>query len=186
VTNTDARGNGGFALHDAIEVLERTPRVLAAMLGGLGERWTHANYGEATFSPFDVVGHLIHAERTDWIARARWILENGSSKAFEPFDRFAMYAETEGKRLEDLLATFAELRSANLAALAELRLSEERLDLRGLHPALGAVTLRQLLATWVVHDLNHIHQIAKSMAFQYRDEVGPWREYLPLLPKTGG
>ena len=180
------RAGKTFALAEAIEVLERTPRVLAALLDGLGERWTHTNYGEATFSPFDVVGHLIHGERADWIARARRILASGATQAFEPFDRFAMYAETEGTSLGELLATFAELRRETLAALAELSLTEERLDLAGLHPALGPVTMRQLLATWVVHDLNHLHQVAKCMAWQYRDEVGPWREYLPLVTMKEG
>ena len=172
-----------FDLEQAIEVLQRTPGVLRAWLGGLSDCWALSNYGEATFSPFDVVGHLIHGERTDWMVRVRLILDQGETTPFEPFDRYAMYEASRGKMLEQLLETFALLRAKNLADLQALNLTPEKLDLRGLHPALGAVTLRQLIATWVAHDLNHLHQVAKAMAFQYRDEVGPWKEYLTILPK---
>lgn len=173
-----------FDLVRSIQVLERTPSMLCAWLSGLSNDWVKSNYGEATFSPFDVVGHLIHGERTDWLPRARLILEHGDAKAFEPFDRYAMYEESQGKTIEELLDTFAMLRQNSLADLRALNLTEELLKRPGRHPALGQVTMKQLLATWVVHDLNHLHQIAKSMAYQYRDEVGPWREYLSILPKV--
>ncbi len=172
-----------FQIDEAIEVLSRTPAVLEAMLGGLSDPWVQNNYGEKTFSPFDVVGHLIHGERVDWIPRARIILEHGERKPFEPFDRYAMYEASRGKSMGELLHTFAELRAKNLDALRAMDISPEQLALRGTHPELGPVTLENLLATWVAHDLNHIHQIAKSMAFQYREGVGPWREYLTVLPR---
>lgn len=171
-----------FQLDEAIAVLERTPAVLRTALEGLSDSWVSRNYGEATFSPFDVVGHLIHGERTDWMVRVRWILERGESEPFEPFDRYAMYEESKGKSIDELLATFARLRADNLNALRSMDLSESHFVRRGAHPALGPVTLDQLLATWVVHDLNHIHQIAKSMAYQYRNDVGPWKQYLSILP----
>ena len=172
-----------FRLEQAIEVLERTPAVLRSMLSGLSEPWVMNNYGPETWSPFDVVGHLIHGERTDWIPRARIILERGASKPFEPFDRFAQYEASKGKSIVQLLDEFESLRRQNLDTLRAMKLTEAQLDLPGTHPALGPVTLRQLLATWVCHDLNHIHQIAKSMAYQYRDDVGAWREYITILPR---
>lgn len=172
-----------FDLKQAVEVLANTPAVLRSMLAGLSDPWVMNKYGDKTFSPFDVVGHLIHGDKTDWMARVRLILDYGDSRAFEPFDRYAMYAESKGKTIHDLLAEFEQLRSVNLTELERLRLTPAQLDLPGLHPALGPVTLRQLLATWVVHDLNHIHQVAKCMAWQYRDEVGPWNAYLSILPR---
>lgn len=175
--------NMQFHLPQALEVFARTPHVLRAMLGGLSDEWVLSNYGEKTFSPFDVVGHFIHGERTDWMPRARIILEHGESKPFEPFDRYAMYEASRGKTLADLLDAFQSLRDKNLADLRALRLTPEQLALRGTHPALGPVTLAQLLATWAAHDLSHIHQIAKAMAYQYRDAVGPWRAYLTILPR---
>ena len=159
---------------DAIEVLERTPSVLRAMLGGLSDRWVRSNYGDKTFSPFDVVGHLIHGERTDWMVRAKFILEHGDTKPFEPFDRYAMYEASAGKTIGELLDTFDSLRRGNVEDLKTLNLTPEKFSLRGLHPRLGPVTMEALLTMWVVHDLNHIAQIAKAMAFQYRDRVGPW------------
>lgn len=173
-----------FNLPHAIEVLHRTPDVLHAWLGGLSDCWTLSNYGPDTFSPFDVVGHLIHGEEADWMVRARVILEHGEAMPFAPFDRYAMFKASEGKSMAELLATFAKLRARNLADLEALHLTAEQMERRGTHPALGMVTLQQLLATWVVHDLNHLHQIAKAMAWQYRHEVGPWKEYLSILPKT--
>jgi hypothetical protein len=152
------------------------------MLGGLSDVWVLSNYGDKTFSPFDVVGHLIHGERTDWIPRAKIILAHGEAKAFEPFDRYAMYEDSKGKRLADLLDTFETLRKQNIGELQAMQLTPEKLALRGTHPELGVVTMEQLLAMWVVHDLNHIHQIAKSMAFQYRDNVGPWRRFVSIFP----
>lgn len=172
-----------FSLAQAVEVLSRTPGVLRALLGGLSEFWVRNNYGPETFSPFDVVGHLIHGEKTDWMARVRIILEHGPARPFEPFDRYAMYKESRGKSIGQRLGEFEELRRKNLADLSRLNLTPDKFDLRGTHPALGPVTLRQLLSTWVVHDLGHLHQIAKCMAWQYRDNVGPWKEYLTILPR---
>ena len=173
-----------FDIDRTIEVLERTPATLCSLLGGLSDEWVTSNYGPDTFSPFDVVGHLIHGERVDWMERMRRILEHGTSLPFDSFDRFAMYEESKGKSMGELLETFATVRRDNLYRLRALNLSDEDLDRQGTHPSFGTVTLRQLLATWAVHDLNHLHQIAKSMAYQYRDEVGPWRAYLPLLPES--
>lgn len=171
-----------FRLTQAIEVLSSTPGVLRSMLSGLSEAWVRSNYGDETFSPFDVVGHLIHGERTDWMPRARIILEHGESRAFEPFDRYAMVDASRGKSIDELLDEFESLRAANLRKLEALKLTDEQLDLCGTHPELGRVTLRNLLATWTVHDLNHIHQIAKSMAYQYREHVGKWKGHIPFLP----
>lgn len=173
-----------FEIEKSIEVLQRTPGALQAWLGGLSDGWVLSNYGEATFSPFDVVGHLIHAERANWMTRAQIIVEHGEAKAFPVFDRYAMYEASKGKSMAELLSTFTALRARNLDDLRALNLTSERLNLRGTHPDLGAVTLRQLIAAWVVHDLGHLHQIAKAMAFQYRDEVGPWRNFLTILPKS--
>lgn len=172
-----------FNWPEAREVLAATPGVLQFWLSGLSEPWIRNNYGKDTFSPFDVVGHLIHGERTDWIPRVRVILEHGASQPFEPFDRYAMYEASRGKSMGDLLATFADLRAANLRTLDDLRLTAGDGDRAGMHPALGLVTLRQLLSTWAVHDLNHIAQIARSMAWQYKDQVGAWKEYLSILPR---
>ncbi len=173
-----------FKLDEAIEVLSRTPAVLRAMLDGLPDHWTSNNYGPETFSPFDVVGHLIHADEADWIPRARHILQLQGSKPFEPFDRYAMYEASRGKTIRQLLDEFAETRQQKLNELAALEIGESQLDLPGHHPQLGKVTLRQLLATWVAHDLNHIHQVAKSMAHQYRGAVGPWVGHLGVYPKS--
>jgi hypothetical protein len=172
-----------FELPHALEVLERTPATLHALLGGLPETWTSPNEGPDTFSAFDNVGHLIHGERTDWIPRARIILAQGTNRRFEPYDRFAQYRESQGKRLADLLQEFARLRSDNLAVLRGWGLSERELALEGEHPSLGPVSLRQLLAAWVVHDLGHLAQITRVLAKQYRDAVGPWRTYLPVLDR---
>lgn len=170
-----------FEIDHGIEVLTRTPGVLRALLGGVSEPWIRNNYGPETFNPFDVVGHLIHGEREDWIPRARIILEHGESRAFDVFDRYAMYEASKGKTLAELLDTFASLRAANVEALESLDITPEKLALRGTHPELGSVTLENHLATWVVHDLNHIHQIAKCMAFQYRDLMGPWVKYVGVF-----
>jgi hypothetical protein len=156
---------------------------MRAMLGGLSDAWTAPNEGPETFSAFDNVGHMVHGERTDWIPRARIILEQGANRRFAPFDRFAHYDESRGKSLGDLLDELARLRAANLATLRDWRLSERELALEGEHPALGRVTLRQLLATWVAHDLGHIAQTARVLAKQYRQAVGPWRAYLPVLDR---
>ena len=172
-----------FELTRALEVLERTPATMRAMLGGLSDAWTAPNEGPETFSAFDNVGHMVHGERTDWIPRARIILEQGANRRFAPFDRFAHCEESRGKSLGELLDDFARLRSANLATLREWRITERELSLEGEHPSLGQVTLRQLLATWVAHDLGHIAQTARVLAKQYRQAVGPWRAYLPVLDR---
>ncbi len=172
-----------FYLTHALEVLERTPATFRALLGGLSEAWTAPNEGPETFSAFDNVGHLIHGERTDWIARARIILAQGPDRRFEPYDRFAQKRESQGKSLTELLDEFARLRAENLATLRGWRLGERELALQGEHPEFGPVTLRQLLATWVAHDLGHIAQTARVLAKQYREEVGPWRAYLPVLDR---
>ncbi len=173
-----------FDLNRSIEVLQRTPGTLQAMLGGLSDDWTMSNYGPKTFSPFDVVGHLIHAELTNWMMRARFILEQGETAPFLAFDRYAMYETSKGKSMADLLQTFAKVRAKNLDDLRAMNLTAGQLQLRGKHPDFGSVTLGNLLATWVVHDLNHLHQIAKSMAYQHREAVGPWRSYLTILPQA--
>lgn len=172
-----------FDLAQSIEVLGRTPSVFRALLDGLPAWWTNANEGPDTFSAFDNLGHLVHGERTDWIPRARLILEHGASTPFEPFDRFAQVRASRGKTLGDLLDELARLRAENLAVLRGWRLGERELALEGEHPALGRVTLAQLLATWVAHDLGHLAQTSRVLAKQYRDDVGPWRAYLPVLDR---
>lgn len=170
-----------FDLEASVAVLERTPATLRALLAGLPRAWTDAREGDGTWSPFDVVGHLVHGERTDWIPRARIILAQGPSRTFEPFDRFAQLEASRGKSMDDLLAELARLRAENLATLASWGLTDAELALEGEHPALGTVTLRQLLATWTAHDLGHIVQVTRVMATQYRDAVGPWRAYLGVM-----
>jgi hypothetical protein len=172
-----------FELSRAVPILERTPRTVRALLDGLPSEWTTGNEGPETFSPFDVVGHLIHGERTDWIPRAKIILAQGENRRFDPYDRFAQQRESAGKSMRELLDEFAHLRAENLAILRGWRLSDAQLALTGEHPELGIVSLRQLLATWVGHDLGHVAQIARVMAKQYRDAVGPWRQYLPVMDR---
>jgi len=172
-----------FVLADGISILARTPATLRAMLGGLSPVWTDATEGPDSWSPYDILGHLNHGERTDWIPRARIILAQGAVLRFEPYDRFAQFRESEGKSMADLLSEFEVLRAGNLATLAEWGLDADHLALEGEHPAFGRVTLRQLLATWVAHDLGHIAQAARVMAKQYRGAVGPWRAYLPIMER---
>jgi uncharacterized damage-inducible protein DinB len=172
-----------FSVLHAVQILERTPRVLVAWLDGLDESWTHARYGDGTFSPYHVVGHLIIGEREDWIARAKRILADGTARAFDPFPHVATIEPEEGGPLPGLLDEFARLRRSNLDELDRMELTPAKLALRGLHPAFGEVTLGQLLATWATHDFHHLGQIAKAMAYQYRDAVGPWRAYLNILPQ---
>jgi hypothetical protein len=172
-----------FDLASGIAVLERTPLTFRAMLGGLPSVWTDATEGPETWSPYVIVGHLIHAERTDWIPRAQIILAQGANRRFTPFDRMAQFRESEGKSLAELLDEFARLRAASLATLAGWRLTDAQLALEGEHPEFGAVSLRQLLATWVGHDLGHVAQTARVMAKQYREAVGPWRAYLPIMDR---
>jgi DinB superfamily len=170
-----------FELAPAIEVLRRTPATLNSLLRDLPEPWLVQNEGVETWSPYDVIGHLIHGDETDWIPRAKIILEHGETRAFEPFDRVAMFEESEGKSINQLLDNFAQLRAENLGELQALNLTDDLLDKRGRHPELGVVTLRQLLSTWVVHDLGHVRQVVRVMSKQYRDAVGPWRAYLSIL-----
>jgi len=178
-----------FSLADTIAVLTRTPAALDALLRGLPDIWVHRNeglnQGAATWSAFDIVGHLIEGERTDWMSRARIILDSGEARPFDPFDRFAQQKESAGKSLEQLLDEFARLRSENVAALQSLNLQPKDLERRGRHPALGVVTLSELLATWAVHDLTHLHQLSRVMAHQYREAVGPWSAYLGVLKCAG-
>ena len=170
-----------FQLQESFEVLERTPGVLTALLDGLVETWQTADEGPDTWSPHGVVGHLVFGEETDWVPRARIILEHGPDRPFEPFDRFAQLERFRGWSMTRLLERFATLRGENLDVVRGWRLTEKQLDLQGRHPALGLVTLRQLLATWTVHDLGHIAQISRVMAKRFKDDVGVWQEYLPVL-----
>ena len=170
-----------FQLEHALEILSRTPATVSAMLRGVSGEWARNNEGPESWSPYDIVGHLIHGEETDWIPRAKIILEHGDSKPFEPFDRFAMFEKFKGASLEKLLGRFAQRRQQSLDALQQMNLTPDKLALKGTHPELGAVTMKQLLATWVVHDLGHIRQIARVMAKQYAEAVGPWKAYLSIL-----
>lgn len=172
-----------FTLEEACSMLARTPATLDAWLRDLPASWTFCDEGPDTFSPFEVVGHLIHGERTDWIPRLERILQDGERRPFEPFDRFAQRNENEGRELDDLLDEFAQLRKMSLARLRSIGLSPAKLELCGRHPELGPVTAQQLVATWVVHDLGHVGQIARVMAKRYAGEVGPWRDYLPVLTR---
>jgi hypothetical protein len=172
-----------FQLDLAKEILSQTPSTLRSLLKGLSDQWVTPNEGPDTWSSFDVLGHLIHGEETDWIPRAKIILTHGDSRPFEPFDRFAMFEKSRGKSLRELLGTFEQLRIASLQELDRLKITPELLEKRGTHPELGEVTLGQLLSAWVVHDLGHIGQIVRVMAKQYGDAVGPWRAYLPILTR---
>jgi len=170
-----------FSVDLSMDVLRRSPATLDALLRGVDPAWERGTEGPDTFSPFDVVGHLIDGEETDWIPRARIILARGPDRRFEPYDRFRHRKRNAGRTLESLLAEFAKLRAANLELLQSWKLTEAELDLQGEHPSLGPVTLRHLLAAWVVHDLGHLAQISRVMAKQYRSEVGPWAPYEPVL-----
>jgi hypothetical protein len=172
-------------LDQTVSLLTRTPAALNVLLRDLPETWTLRNEGENTWSVFDVIGHLIHGERTDWMPRTRRILQFGETQAFEPFDRFAQARESEGKSLGELLDEFARLRSENLGALRALNLQPADLERRGRHLRLGVVTLSQLLATWAAHDLTHLHQISRIMAYQYREAVGPWTVFLGVMQCAG-
>ena len=171
-----------FDMNKSIEILTNTPGVLESLLDGLSDEWLHSNEGMDTWSPYDIIGHLIHAERTDWMERMDIIL-NRDDKHFRPFDRFAQFTESEGKSLSDLLIEFRELRQKNLETLKKIDLTEDKLNKIGIHPKFGEVTLKQLLSTWTVHDLNHLAQISRVMAKQYKEETGPWVEYLPILTR---
>ncbi|MBL7724615.1 MAG: DinB family protein [Chitinophagaceae bacterium] len=170
-----------FTIDKSYQVLESTPAVLKSLLSNLHDGWVMSNEGPETFSPYDVVGHLIHGEKTDWAIRIRRILEHGTALSFEPYDRFAQFEESKGKNLLQLLDEFEQLRNENLTWLKSLELKEADFDKKGMHPALGEVTLRNLLATWVVHDLTHIAQITRVMTKQYKEEIGPWTEFFRIL-----
>jgi hypothetical protein len=174
-----------FNIDEATALLARTPAALDALLRGLPEVWVRSNEGADSWSAFDIVGHLVFGERTDWLPRVRILLEHGEARPFDPFDRFAHLKANEGKCFEELLDEFADLRAENLGALRLLNLSAEDLARRGRHPALGVVTLSELLATWTAHDLTHLHQLARVMAHQYREAVGPWSAYLGVLGCMG-
>ena len=173
-------------MEEAVAILARTPATLDALLRGLPDGWVAAHEGGDTWSPFDVIGHLIHGERTDWVPRAKIIREHGEARIFDKFDRFAQLAVSQDRTLPSLLDEFAALRQENLRELAALRLTDADLDRQGRHPEHGVVTMRQLLATWVAHDLDHVVQVSRVLARQYSDEVGPWRAYLRIISGTQG
>lgn len=170
-----------FSINEAVEVLTRTPKTLSYLLSGLSPVWTEATEGPDTWSPYDVIGHLIHGETTDWVRRMDIILSSDPQKTFAPFDRFAQFHESKGKSLDALLTIFSEVRKQNIDYLLSKNLSDNDLKKTGIHPKFGEVTLEQLLSTWVAHDLDHIMQIARVMAKRYQNEVGPWKEYLRIM-----
>ncbi len=170
-----------YSIGKGIEILEQTPKTLKSYLGDLSDDWVFCNEGTGTWSAYDIVGHLIHGEKTDWIPRVHIILNNSGQKVFQPFDRFAQFEASKGKSLSNLLDEFDTLRQNNLNTLKDLNLSNDQLQLKGIHPELGEVTLSQLLATWVTHDLGHIAQISRVMAKQYKTEVGSWIDYISIL-----
>lgn len=170
-----------FEIDQAVEILENTPLVLKSLLANLSEDWTKSEQNKDDWSAFDIVGHYIHAEDTDWIPRAEIILKQGENRTFEPFDRYAQFELSKDKTLEDLLQTFAEKRKVSLEVLKSWNLTEEQLNLKGNHPELGEVTLENLLSTWLVHDLTHIRQIVANLAKKYSANVGVWNEYLSIL-----
>jgi hypothetical protein len=169
-----------FDLEKSILILERTPAVLEQLLRGLPDDWVMHNEGGDTWSPYDIMGHLIHGERTDWMTRAKMILD-GQHKTFPVFDRTAMFEESKGKSLADLLAEFKSVRAENLKTLRSLNLSGKDFDKTGMHPRFGKVTLSQLLSTWTIHDLTHLAQISRVMAKQYKEEIGPWLEFFRIV-----
>ena len=170
-----------YNLKQALEILEKTPTVLNVLLNGLSDDWIMNNEGPETFSPYDVIGHLIHGEKTDWATRTKMILEYGNTKTFVPWDRFAQCEESKGRSLSQLLEEFAIIRKKNMDWFKALQLTEADLDKKGMHPKLGEVTLRNLLSTWVIHDLTHITQITRVMAKQYKEEMGPWVQFFRIL-----
>ncbi len=170
-----------FDLNKSITILQRTPAVLKQLLEGLDEDWIMSNEGSETWSPFDVVGHLLHGDVSEWIPRIAKALAKEGDKQFKPFDRTAMFEQSKGKSMTKLLDEFAAARERNMQQLAAFNITDADLDNTAIHPSFGTVTLRQLLSTWVAHDLSHIVQISRTMAKQYRDEVGPWKEYLSVM-----
>jgi uncharacterized damage-inducible protein DinB len=174
-----------FSLIETLAILTRTPATLDALLRGLPDIWARRNEGGDTWSAFDILGHLVYAERADWMPRLRLILDHGEAMPFDPFDRFAQFQESQGKSLEQLLDEFARLRAENVATLQALDLEPQDFARQGTHPAFGVVTMAELLATWAVHDLTHLHQLTRVIAHQYRDVVGPWSAYLGVLQCAG-
>ena len=170
-----------FELSNTIKILERTPGLINDLLNGLPEELVHNNEGPGTWSPFDIVGHFIHGEKTDWIPRAKIILSGESDKPFIPFDRFAQFENSKGKSIDDLISEFSSLRTENIEILKSFNLNETKLVLTGIHPDFGKVNLRQLLSTWTVHDLVHINQMTRVLASNYKGAIGPWRKYIKLL-----
>lgn len=171
-------------VNEAINFLARTPIVLNQLLNGLPESWINATEGPETWSPYDVIGHLIHGDKTDWIPRLQICLANDGIKKFEPFDRFAQFENSKGKTLQQLLIEFEKIRKTNLSVLQSLNLTEDDYTKTAIHPAFGEITLAQLLATWVVHDLDHIYQVSRILSMQYKDEVGPWKAYLRIVNQS--
>ncbi|WP_347924275.1 DinB family protein [Pontimicrobium sp. SW4] len=172
-----------YSIDKALEILERTPKILKSYLENLSDEWIFCNEGDETWSAFDIVGHLIHGEKTDWIPRLKIVLNDSENKTFEPYDRFAQFEESKGKSARQLLEEFSNLRQQNIKFLKSINISEADFNEKAFHPSLGEVTLKNLLATWVTHDLGHIAQISRVMAKQYKDEVGPWIEYISILNK---
>ncbi|MBK7357609.1 MAG: DinB family protein [Saprospiraceae bacterium] len=170
-----------FELNKAIEILTQTPKTVESMLSGLSEEWVFVTEGDNTWSAYDIVGHLIHGEKTDWIPRMEIILSTSNERVFEPFDRFAQFQNSKDQNIQQLLSEFSALRAKNIDRLMQTRITFTDLEKTAIHPAFGTVTLSQLLSTWVVHDLNHIAQISRVLAKQYKNEVGPWTEYLKIL-----
>ncbi|HTF03485.1 MAG TPA: DinB family protein [Bacteroidia bacterium] len=170
-----------YKLSEAVEILGRTPAVIDALVRNLPAVWSEKNEGGDTWSVYDVVGHLIHGETTDWVNRMEIILAQGEDRKFPTFERFAMFEESKGKTLNQLVDEFAAVRKKNIEILLAKNLTETQLDLKGIHPKFGEVTLRQLLSTWVAHDMGHLAQMARVIAKQYKEEVGPWVEYLRIL-----
>lgn len=173
-----------FDLEKSISVLRRTPAVMRTLLEGQHKDWTHQNEGGDSWSPYDVVGHLVHGEKTDWLPRIRIILNEGDQKIFKPYDRFAQFEMSKGKSLDTLLAEFEALRASNIGQLQDLGLTDFDLEKEGIHPELGPVTMKNLIAAWLVHDMGHITQVSRVIAKQYKDEVGPWPKYLTILNST--
>lgn len=173
-----------YNLGEAISVLEKTPVVLTAMLDELSQDWTHQNEGKDTWSPFDIIGHLVHGEKTDWMPRLEIVLSTSEEKTFTPYDRFAQFETSKGKSVTSLLTEFRSLRKENLTILRAKKLTEGDLDKQGIHPELGPISLRNMLSAWVVHDLGHIAQISRVMAKQYKEEIGPWTQYLTIVNTT--
>ena len=170
-----------FDINEAIQILEKTPKILNAFLSDLPDSWIISNEGNESWSPFDILGHLIHGEKTDWITRAKITLNNRTEEPFPPFDRFAQFVDSKGKTVSTLLSEFENLRNKNIQILKEMNITQADYIKTGIHPNFGKVTLKQLLSTWVVHDLSHIRQIARVMAKQYAEEIGPWGKYLPVV-----